>query len=99
LSGNFNEKVRKADRMEKFLLYFVIAEAVILLAVMAAWAVYNFVKKRVGDCKIQWADGYLQMEDPSYNGDFEALLKFGIPVKSIGRQQCLMIDLFGRIHP
>jgi hypothetical protein len=85
--------------MEKFLLYLVIAQAALLVIILIIWAGYSFLKKKVGDCEVQWIDGYLQVEEPEYNGDFEALLKFGIPIKSAGRQQCLMIDMNGRIHP
>ncbi len=60
---------------------------------------YLLISKRVGDCEIEWADGYLKIEEHRFEEPNQVFIKFAIPIRSVGKQQCILIDLIGRIHP
>lgn len=85
--------------MEKVSIYLVIALAGIVALVFIAWLIYAIVKKKVGDCDIKWVEGYLKVEEPQYKNDWEASIEFALPLKSVKKQQCIIIDMIGRIHP
>jgi len=72
-----------------------------ILAFIAAllFMIYKFMRTRVGDCKIEWADGYLKLEEPEFKDDWEVLIKFNLPVRNTGKQQCILLDMFGRLQP
>lgn len=61
--------------------------------------IYKLLARRVGDCAIQWVDGYLKLEEYTFPAEDEVRFRFALPMKSTGKQQCLVIDLIGRIHP
>ncbi|MCD4783729.1 MAG: coenzyme F420-0:L-glutamate ligase [Candidatus Eremiobacteraeota bacterium] len=85
--------------MEKVLIYLVITLAGVVALFFIAWLIYTLVKKRVGDCEIKWTDGYLKIEEPQYSNDREASIEFALPLKNVGKQQCIIVDMIGRIHP
>lgn len=66
---------------------------------LAAIALYRVIADKVGDCEEKWADGYLQVEDPEYTDEKTAVVKFAVPIKSAGKQQCIIVDMFARVHP
>ncbi|MFP4498990.1 MAG: coenzyme F420-0:L-glutamate ligase [Vulcanimicrobiota bacterium] len=53
----------------------------------------------MGDCEIEWVDGYLKVEDPVVKDSDRLEIDFAIPVKSAGKQQCILLDIFGRLQP
>ncbi len=79
----------------------------IILIILAAggilWGIasliYKTVASKVGDCHVEWADGYLKVSQPEFSKDERALIYFELPVKSTGKQQCIMLDLLARVHP
>lgn len=86
--------------MEKFLLYLFLLQVVLLATAGIAAAIYSMVKTRTGDCAIQWQDEEsLKINRLEFTGPGEAVVEFSLPVKSVGKQQCIIIDLTGRIHP
>ncbi len=85
--------------METISFYLLAGITTLFLAGIIIKVFYQLVKKKVGDCAIQWADGYLKIEEPVYKSEWDAFIEFALPVKSIGKQQCIMVELFGRIQP
>lgn len=71
----------------------------IIIILASAYFIYKLIEKKVGDCDIQWADAYFQVNAPEFKNQWEALIKFALPIKSTGKQQCILIDMFGRVHP
>jgi hypothetical protein len=76
-----------------------LAITIIILILIVSKLAYRVLAKKVGDCAVEWVDGYLQIEDVQYKNDREAFIKFALPVKNPGKQQCILVDLWGRIHP
>lgn len=79
-------------------------QLVFVLLFLLVWAVYYCIKKKTGDCELEWQDNELTINED--NGDNvkdtcnqEYKIKFFLPVKSIGKQQCILVDMTGRIHP
>lgn len=60
---------------------------------------YSAIRGKVGDCILEWVDGDFKGEEPRKINDRQAVIEFSIPVRSAGKQQCLVIDMIGRIHP
>ena len=85
--------------MEKISLYLLVAVIIIAVMIVLIKIIYQLIKKRVGDCEIKWADGYLKVEEPRYKDDWEARIDFALPVKSTGKQQCIIVEMIGRVQP
>jgi hypothetical protein len=82
------------------------AERIILIIIacgvalwIITWLLYRLISGMVGDCAIEWVDGSYKVEEPQYVNEKQAVVEFSIPINSTGKQQCLIIDMFGRIHP
>jgi hypothetical protein len=73
--------------------------AIIVVLLLVSKLAYRALAARVGDCAVEWVDGLMQIEDVQYKSDREANIKFALPIKNPGKQQCIIVDLWGRIHP
>jgi hypothetical protein len=76
---------------------------IIIASGAALWLIaglfFKTISKMVGDCSVVWVDEDFKVEEPRFINERQVVVEFSIPINSAGKQQCLIIDVFGRIHP